>query len=131
MQRPSWDGRTTVRSVVIAYGLSLAAVAVAVLVRLPLYPLLGDRIPFMTLFPAIAFVAWYCGRGPALFALVVSSLAVACFILEPRYSFAIGQIEYQAGLVLYIITRRDDLRLAWRDASPSGQGSAPWARPSS
>ncbi len=84
-----------------AYGVSLAAVAVAVGVRLLLEPLLADRLPFVTLFAAVVFVAWYCGRGPALLALVVGSFAVAYFILRPRYSFGVSQFEYQVGLVLY------------------------------
>ncbi len=84
-----------------AYGVSLAAVAAAVGVRLLLEPLLADRLPFVTLFAAVVFVAWYCGRGPALLALVVGSFAVAYFILRPRYSFAVDQFEYQVGLVLY------------------------------
>src|SRR5262245_58566263 len=106
-----------------AYGVAVAAVVAAVLLRLLLEPLVRDRVPFITLFPAIAFVAWFCGRDPALFALVVSFLAVACFILQPRYSFAIGQIEYQAGLVLYVvfglgfIAMFESLRKAWLQAA--------------
>lgn len=85
----------------VAYGVSLAAVVVAVVVRLLLEPLLADRIPFVTLFAAVVFIARYCGRGPALLALVVGSFAVVYFILYPRYSFAIDQPEYQVGLILY------------------------------
>jgi PAS domain S-box-containing protein len=102
---------------------SLGVVAAAILVRVPLAPLLGDRVPFITLFPAMAFVAWCCGRGPALAALGFSSLAVAFFILEPQYSFAIGPIEHQAGLVLYLliglgfIAMFESLRTAWLQAA--------------
>jgi PAS domain S-box-containing protein len=90
------------RSRVIAYGVALAVVAAALLARVPLFPILGDRIPFITLFPAVAFVAWYGGRGPALLAIVASALGISFFLLEPLYSFAIRGIDYQAGLVLFV-----------------------------
>jgi PAS domain S-box-containing protein len=89
------------RSPMTAYGVALAAVIAAVVVRLLLGPLLGDRLPFVTLFLAVAFAAWYGGRGPALLALVTGAVAVALLVLEPRYTFAVGQIEYQVGLALY------------------------------
>ena len=81
--------------------MSLAAVAVAVLARLLLDPLLDDHLPFITLFLAVGFAAWYGGRGPGLLALVAGAVAVAFFILRPHYSFAIDQTEFQVGLVLY------------------------------
>jgi PAS domain S-box-containing protein len=84
-----------------AYGLALAAMIAAVGVRLLLHPLLGDRLPFITLFLAVAVAAWYGGRGPALLTFVTGALAVGFFILEPRYSFAVAQIEYQVGFLLY------------------------------
>ena len=84
-----------------AYGVSLAAVAVAVVARLMLDPLLTDRLPFITLFLAVGFAAWYGGRGPALLALVAGAVAAAFFLMQPHYSFAIDQTEYQVGLVLY------------------------------
>ncbi len=91
------------RGPVASYLVALAAVATAVAIRLLLEPLLGDRIPFATLFAAILFVSWHSGRGPALLALIVGSAAVAYFVLQPRYSFAVEQIEYQVGLVMYAV----------------------------
>jgi len=84
-----------------AYGVSLAAVAVAVVARLLLEPLLAERLPFITLFLAVGFAAWYGGRGPGLLALVAGAVAAAFFLTQPRYSFAIDQTEFQVGLVLY------------------------------
>ncbi len=90
-----------VRSSAAAYGVSLAAVAVAVVARLLLDPLLGDNSPLITMFGAVFFVVWYAGRGPALLALIVGALAGNFFFLRPRYSFAINKIEDQIGLILY------------------------------
>ncbi len=91
------------RRPVTAYLVSLAAVAVAVAVRLPLDPVLGDRIPFVTLFLAVAVAAWYGGRGPALLALVAGGVGVAFFVMEPRHTFAVAGVEYRAGFLLYAV----------------------------
>jgi PAS domain S-box-containing protein len=82
---------------------ALAAMIAAIGVRLLLEPLLGHRLPFITLFLAVAFTAWYGGRGPALVTFVTGAVAVAFFVLEPRYSFAVSQIEYQVGFLLYAV----------------------------
>ena len=65
------------RHAVTRYGVSLAVVAAAVLLRRLLDPLLGDRVPFITLLPAIALVAWSCGRSAALLAIIIGSAALA------------------------------------------------------
>ncbi|CAN5479398.1 hypothetical protein BH11PLA2_BH11PLA2_47680 [soil metagenome] len=92
---------TTIRSSPTAYVVSLAAVAAAVVARLLLEPLLTDRLPFITLFIAVGFAAWYGGKGHGFLALVVGAVASAFFLLQPRYSFAIDQSENQVGLLLY------------------------------
>jgi len=74
---------TTIRSSLTAYGVSLAAVAVAVAARLLLEPLLADRLPFITLFLVVGFAAWYGGRGPGLLALVAGAVAAAFFLTQP------------------------------------------------
>jgi len=105
-----------------AYGSSLAAVVVAVVARLLLDPLLADHLPFTTLFLAVGFAAWYGGRGPGLLALITGAVAVGFFIMQPRYSFAIFQTEYEVGLVLYVaigfafIAMFESLRKAQRQA---------------
>jgi len=90
-----------IRSSPTGYVVSLAAVTVAVVARLLLEPLLADRFPFITLFLAVGFAAWYGGKGPGLLALVAGAVAAAFFLFQPRYSFAIDQSEYRVGLVLY------------------------------
>jgi PAS domain S-box-containing protein len=90
------------RTTVAAHGVAILAIAVAISARLLLDPLLNDSQPFVTLFAAIIFVAWYCGRGPALTALGLGAVMAAYLLLRPRYSFRIEQVEYQVGLILYL-----------------------------
>jgi PAS domain S-box-containing protein len=89
------------RSRVSAYGLSLLAVVIAIGLRLLLWPIVGDRVPFITLFAAVVFAAWFGGKLPGIVALIACTAGAAFFILEPRYSFAVQQPEYQIGLVLF------------------------------
>ena len=56
------------------YGLGTAAVAAAFLISSALHPLVGDRVGYVLLFPAVAFSAWYCGIGPSVFATVLAVL---------------------------------------------------------
>ncbi len=48
------------------YATALAAILVALLVRGALSPFVGDYVPFITLFPAVIFAAWFCGIGPSI-----------------------------------------------------------------
>src|SRR5216110_124163 len=69
------------------YVLSVLSVAVATAVTL----LLGDytfRTPFF--FVAILVSTWFGGRGPGLFAVLLSTLSINFFILEPRFAFLFG-----------------------------------------
>jgi PAS domain S-box-containing protein len=54
-------------SLVAQYGLAIAAVAAAIVLRYLLTPWLGTTFPLATMFTAIAFVVWRAGWGPALF----------------------------------------------------------------
>ena len=83
------------------YSLAVVAVVLAVVLRLLFDPLLNERLPFITLFAAVAFVAWYGGRGPAVLTLALGLLAVAVFVLKPRYSLGIEHHEDVFGLLFY------------------------------
>ena len=50
-------------------------------------PLFGERVPFITFFPALFVVAWWGGFRPTLFATLLSVPVLMYFILPPRYSF--------------------------------------------
>ncbi|MBO0698805.1 MAG: DUF4118 domain-containing protein, partial [Zavarzinella sp.] len=92
------------QSLVGGYLLAAAAAVLAVVVRRLLDPILGDTLPYATLFLAILVAAWYGGFGPAAFATVLGVPLVARFLLPPRNSFDIGGPEHETGLVLYLLT---------------------------
>ena len=106
------------------YGIALLSVILATTIRLALYPLLGDRFPFLTFFVAIVFTAWYGGFGPSLMALVLSWWSVDYFLLQRRGSLPIfepnSQIAYPFfALGLTVILLVESVRAAQRRAKAS------------
>src|SRR5882672_8544779 len=88
----------------IAYGMAVLGPAISVLIRLPLWPVLGDAIPYTTFYPAITIAAYLGGFWPGLLATVLSAAASAYFILDPRFSFVIANRAHIIGLVLFVLT---------------------------
>lgn len=91
------------RSVLARYGVSLSVLLLAVVLRVLLDPLMGDKMPFVTLFAAVPFAAWYGGRGPALAVIILGGLAVDYTYFEPRRSFAVDDPEFRLGLFIYAL----------------------------
>jgi K+-sensing histidine kinase KdpD len=80
-------------SVIPRYGLAVLAVSVAVVLALlvQLAQLREVAIPFLLF--ALAVVAWYCGPGPAVLALLLSGFSFDYFFVEPLYSFDVAPAE--------------------------------------
>jgi signal transduction histidine kinase len=57
------------------YGVALLSVGLALVTRLALAPVLGDRLPFLTFFLAVIVSGWLGGLGPGLLAVVTSIVA--------------------------------------------------------
>src|SRR5438128_9374819 len=82
------------------YVLSVLSVSVAAAVTL----LLRDytfRTPFF--FVAILVSTWFGGRGPGLFAVLLSTLSINFFILEPRFAFAFS-VRDAVHLAVFLFT---------------------------
>src|SRR5512145_2524799 len=92
------------RSVVKAYGLSMAALAAAVVLRWLLDPILGDALPFVTLFGAVAAAVWVGGYRPAVVVTVVGYLAVHYLFIPPRGVLDLGGFANVVGMVAYLST---------------------------
>jgi K+-sensing histidine kinase KdpD len=86
-----WDRQfQSLQSPIVRYGLAIASVAVALGLSLALqyYQFRGVEVPVLTL--AIAVTTWYAGNGPAVVAVVLSSLCFDYFFTEPYYSLEIS-----------------------------------------
>ncbi|HLG96830.1 MAG TPA: PAS domain S-box protein [Bryobacteraceae bacterium] len=63
----------------LAYGMAVAAVIIATLLRVAVAPLTGAAVPFLTYFVGSLFVVWYYGLGPALLNIAISA-AVGAYL---------------------------------------------------
>ena len=75
----------------------------AVLLRWALDPLLGDALPLVTLFGAVAAAASVGGYGPAVIVTILGYVACAYLFIPPRGSLALD-FANAVGLVAYLFT---------------------------
>src|SRR6266404_5075827 len=82
------------------YGLALGSAALALLIRgsLPIRPGLGI---YQVALAAVVVSAWYGGRGPGLFALVISAAGILYWLIPPADSFTLPT-EYALTLGLFL-----------------------------
>ncbi len=85
----------------IAFG--IGAIFVAVLIRLPLEPILGGRNTFLILEPAIAVAAWYGGFVSGGAATTTAIIAGVALYLSPAGSLAIASRGDFLSLILFSV----------------------------
>jgi signal transduction histidine kinase len=86
------------------YAVALALAVFALGTRWALNPLLGDRLPYITLFPVIAFAALYLGVGPCMSALVVGLAGAKFWLVSPLHSFRIPNRADVVGMLAFALT---------------------------
>jgi PAS domain S-box-containing protein len=86
------------------YGLSATALAAAVLLRWLLDRQMGDRLPLVTLFGAVAGAAWLGGAGPAVLVAILGYGACSYLFIEPRGSILPDDPGDVVGLLAYLFT---------------------------
>lgn len=96
------DDRPDARGWVLRYLVAAVAAVLALLVRGAFDPLLEGSTALVVPLLAVVFVAWQCGFGPAVAALVVSVVGVAFFFLEPRNSLVVEHLGDQLAVGLFL-----------------------------
>ncbi|HKA18177.1 MAG TPA: DUF4118 domain-containing protein [Blastocatellia bacterium] len=86
------------------YVLSVVAVGVAVLLRWVLDPLMGDSLPLVTLFGAVAAAVWLGGYRPAVVAAILGYFACNYLFIPPRGAIELYKVGTVVGLVAYLFT---------------------------
>src|SRR5580658_1230477 len=93
------------RSPVLRYGLAVTSFAIVLGLALlaQRYGFHNVEVPLFLF--AIAVTVWYAGAGPAILAVVLSSLAFDYFFTEPRYSFYVttSEIPYYVVYILFAL----------------------------
>ncbi|HUR47574.1 MAG TPA: PAS domain-containing protein [Candidatus Saccharimonadales bacterium] len=90
-------GEFTWLSTVLRYVGALLAVALAVLLRRLLDPLLGDDLKFLTLFAAVAIGVWLAGWRAGVMAMVLGFMAVNVWIVPSQHAFQVRSSAFWAG----------------------------------
>ena len=85
------------------YLFAVAAVAAAVLVRWLLDPALGNNLPLVTLFAAVAAAVWFGGWRPAFLAAALGYSACHYLFMEPR-GVIVRDAESLIGLIAYLVS---------------------------
>jgi PAS domain S-box-containing protein len=93
-----------VRSGLTTYALAIAALLAAVLIRYLLDPWMGDALPLVTLFGAVAATVWMGGYRPAIVVAMLGYIACAYLFIEPRGSLAFANLGSLIGLAAYLFT---------------------------
>jgi signal transduction histidine kinase len=83
------------------YALAAFAVLVTLGLRWLLNPVLGESLPYVTLFPAIAFCAWFCGIGPSVLMTAISLVGVRYLFLPPVYSWSLPTLPRLIGMLAF------------------------------
>jgi PAS domain S-box-containing protein len=110
-----------------AYAISTIALAVVVLLRWLLDPLLGHSLPLVTLYGAVAVAVWAGGYRPAVLVGLVGYFACNYLFIEPRGRFGPVDAQTIVGLLAYaftcslIIAIGEAMRRARQRASKRGE----------
>jgi len=92
-----------VRNMRTAYALGLVAVVLAVTLRWALDPLMGDALPLVTLFGAVAAAVWLGGYRVAVPVTIIGYVACHYLFIPPRGGFDLSRPNV-VGLVAYTFT---------------------------
>ena len=93
-----------VRSTLNAYALGFVALLLAVLLRWALDPLMGDALPLVTLFGAVAAGVWLGGYRLAIPIALLGYVACHLLFIPPRGHLDLTSAANLVGLVAYLFT---------------------------
>src|SRR6516164_6766418 len=84
------------------YWLALGAVMAAAVARLAMGPLLGNGLPFLAFYPAVAIAAMVAGWQAGIAATFISALIADCFFIVPRQNLLPGDTAGLVSLLIFV-----------------------------
>lgn len=85
------------------FAVALVAAGTAFLVRWLLTPAVGDHLPYITFFLAVAFSARYCGIGPSVLVITTSVFAARYWIIQPAHAFGLADKQQQLDTMAFLL----------------------------
>lgn len=93
------------RNNLLRYALAVTALIAAVGICMGLSALMvGERVVYLVLFPAVAFSAWYCGRGPSILVTLLAGLGAAYGFYPRIHPFPPMTPTYGVGLLVFFLS---------------------------
>jgi signal transduction histidine kinase len=84
------------------YAAAFSATVVALLIRWALNPVLGDSVPYVILFPAVAFSAYFCGVGPSIVAVILCLAGARYWFASPIHSLLDPELAQSVGGLAFL-----------------------------
>lgn len=76
------------------YVVAVVATGLALLLRWGSSFVVGEYLPYVGLFLAVAFLSWFCGIGPSILAIVLGLVGNRYFFTAPKNSFTIPDVRH-------------------------------------
>jgi two-component system, sensor histidine kinase and response regulator len=86
----------------VAYGVAVLVTAGCLLIRWPLWPVLGNGVPHMTFFPAVMIAAYFGGLWPGILATILSVGAANYFLTQQLPTFRGSTVSDVAAMILFV-----------------------------
>ena len=88
------------------YAIGIIALVAAIMLRWLLDPVMGDSLPLVTLFGAIAVAVWWGGPRPAVLVAILGYLVCDYLFIQPRgqISIVLRTAEQVVGFAAYLFT---------------------------
>jgi signal transduction histidine kinase len=96
------DSRHRFRVPTVRYGSAVAVALAAVFLRWLLDPILGERIPYLTVYPAIMIVAVMLGAGPAMATTLLSLVLIEFLFLD--FGGTMSMVSFGVRGLILILT---------------------------
>jgi PAS domain S-box-containing protein len=91
------------RSILVRYGVAVAAVGFIVIIKTPLESLVGSGPPLILFIPALTFSAWFGGIGPGLLTTALGVLSCNYLYFPPVGSLRVESGYDQVQLSLFVV----------------------------
>lgn len=87
----------------IRYGVAVVATMAVVAAAHFLYIPAGSPLPYLLLFPAIAFSSWYCGLGPSASAVTLAMAGLRYWFVTPLDSLRVPDTRQSTWLLVFLL----------------------------
>src|SRR5580698_10133938 len=85
------------------YGVALLATGLSLLVRWPLWPILGNAVPHMTFLPAVMIAAYFGGLWPGIVATILSAIVAIIFLTKQLPFFQVTSVNDVVAMILFLL----------------------------